>query len=36
MEQIGVLIVAEATDWRGSLAKGLNNRLGVMSQRFGR
>ena len=36
MEQIGVLIVAEATDWRGSLAKGLNNRSEVVSQRYGR
>ena len=36
MEEIGVLIVAEATDWRGSLSKGLLNRSEVLSQRFGR
>ena len=36
MEQIGVLIVAEATDWRGSLSKGHSNRGEVLSQRFGR
>ena len=36
MEQIGILIVAEATDWRGSLSKGLSNRAEVLSKRFGR
>ena len=36
MEQIGMLIVAEATDWRGSLSKGLSNRAEVLSKRFGR
>ena len=35
MEQIAVLIVAEATDWRGSLAKGLDHHSRLVSQRFG-
>ena len=36
MDQIGMLIVAEATDWHGSLSKGLSNRAEVLSRRFGR
>ena len=36
MEQIGILVAAEATDWRGSLSKGLSNRAEVLSKRFGR
>ena len=36
VEQIGLIIVAEATDWRGSLSKGLTKRREVFSQRFGK
>ena len=36
VEQIGVIIVAEAADWRGSLSKGLTNRREIVSQRFGK
>ena len=36
MEQIGILIVVEATDWRGSLTKGLTNHRNIISWRFGR
>ena len=37
LEQIGALILAEATDWRGSLTIGLtNNHKNIISQRFGR
>ena len=35
-EQIGLLILAEATDWRGSLTKGLAPHKEVISQHFGR
>ena len=36
LEQIGVLILARATDWHGSLTKGLFNQRNVVTQRFGR
>ena len=36
LEQIGVLILARATDWNGSLTKGLFNQRNVVTQRFGR
>ena len=36
LNQVGAIIIAEATDWRGSLAKGLANRRNVFSKRFGR
>ena len=36
LEQIGVLILARATDWHGSLTKGLLNQRNVVTQRFGR
>ena len=36
LEQIGTLILAEATDWRGSLTRGLTNHKNIISQRFGR
>ena len=34
--QIGALVLAEATDWRGSLAKGLANHRNITSERFGK
>ena len=36
LEQIGLLVVVEATDWRGSLAKGLTSHRKITSRRFGR
>ena len=36
VEQIGYLLVLEATDWRGSLSKGLSNYQNGISKRFGR
>ena len=36
LEQIGMLILARATDWHGSLTKGLFNQRNVVTQRFGR
>ena len=36
VEQIGLIIVAEASDWRGYLSKGLTNRRELTSQRFGK
>ena len=36
LEQIGALILARATDWHGSLTKGLFNQRNVVTQRFGR
>ena len=36
LEQIGVLILARATDWHGSLTKGLFHQRDVVTQRFGR
>ena len=35
MEQIGALIVAEASDWRGTLTKGLANHNNIISKHFG-
>ena len=35
-EHIGALVIAEATDWRGSLTKGLRNHKNIVSGRFGR
>ena len=36
LENIGALILASATDWNGSLTKGLSNRRNVVTQRFGK
>ena len=36
LEQIGAVILAEASDWRGSLTMGLNNGRNIISDRFGR
>ena len=36
VEQIGLIIVAEASDWRGYLSKWLSNRRELTSQRFGK
>ena len=36
LEQIGALILARATDWHGSLTKGLFNQRNVVTRRFGR
>ena len=36
LEQVGVLILARAKDWNGSLTKGLFNQRNVVTQRFGR
>ncbi len=35
LEQIGALILARATDWQGSLTKGLFNHRNVVTRRFG-
>ncbi len=36
LEQIGILIVVEATDWRGCLSKGLTDHRKITSRSFGR
>ena len=36
LEQSGVLILAEASDWRGSLTKGLTDHTNMISSQFGR
>ena len=36
LEQISLLLVAEATDWRGSITKGINNHRNLKTQSFGR
>ena len=36
LEHIGALILARATDWHGSLTKGLYNHGNVVTQRFGK
>ena len=36
LEQSGVLILAEASDWHGSLTKGLTDHTNVVSSQFGR
>ena len=36
LEQIGGIILARATDWNGSLTKGLFNQRNVVTRRFGR
>ena len=36
LKHIGALILARATDWKGSLTKGLFNQRSVETQRFGR
>ena len=36
LEQIGTVILAEASDWRGSLTKGLTSRREIISGRFGK
>ena len=36
LEQISVLLLVEATDWRGSLTKGLSNHRNEDTKRFGR
>lgn len=36
LEQVSYLLVVEATDWRGSLTRGISNHQNVITQRFGR
>ena len=36
LEQTGALVLAKATDWQGSLTKGLLNERKVVTRRFGR
>ena len=36
LEQIGTLLLVEATDWRGSLTKGLSSHRNIVTKRFGR
>ena len=36
LEYVGALILVEATDWRGSLTRGLTNQRKIISQHFGK